>query len=30
MFRKQPLLGILYICGLEILPVAVLFRIWQG
>ena len=30
MFRKQPLLGILYLCGLEILPVAVLIRTWQG
>ena len=30
LFRKQPLHGILYLCGLEILPVAVLFRIWQG
>ena len=29
-FRKQPVLGILYLCGLEILPVAVLFRTWQG
>ena len=29
-FTKQPLLGILYLCGLEILPVAVLFRTWQG
>ena len=27
---QQPVLGILYLCGLEILPVAVLFRIWQG
>lgn len=30
LFGKQPLFGILYLCGLEILPVAVLFRIWQG
>ena len=30
LFRKQPLLGMLYLCSLEILPVAVLFRIWQG
>ena len=29
-FRKQPLLGMLYLCGLEILPVAVLIRTWQG
>lgn len=30
LFRKQPLLGFLYLCGLEILPAAVLFRTWQG
>jgi len=30
LFRNQPVLGILYLCGLEILPVAVLFRAWQG
>ena len=29
MFRHQPVNGILYLCALEILPVAVLVRAWQ-
>ena len=29
-FKKHPLIAMLYLCALEILPVAVLFRAWQG